>query len=104
MTTPASYSPGANDAFTSGVAHQVNPGRANAGSITLNGTASTADQGLDQTAQHWAATTPHAVLATTAGAGSDGSWQRMQRDAGGYAPGQMENLSDQLSNGNDDLP
>jgi hypothetical protein len=61
----------ANAAFYGdGIGHARNPGRANAGNITLNDAASMADQGLDQTAQRWAATTPRAVLATTVGTGS----------------------------------
>ena len=87
-----------NDAFGLGVAYQVNPGRANSGSITLG-----TDAGLDQTSQRWNGLTPHSVLASTVGAGSDdGSWQRMQRDAGGYALGSFEELSDQLSSGTND--
>jgi hypothetical protein len=53
-----------NDAFSVGVNHLVNPGRANVGSITLNGSARMADQGLDQTAQRWDSLTPHGVLRT----------------------------------------
>jgi len=84
-------------AFGLGVNHQVNPGRANTGSITLN------DTGLDQTSQQ-AATTPHGVLATTMGAASqdDGSFERYQRTSGSYAPGSMTQLQDQISNGSND--
>jgi hypothetical protein len=94
----------ANDEFSAGISHQVNPGRANASSITLNDTASIADQGLDETSQRWAATTPHAVLRTAMGAGSqdDGSWERLQRGGGGYAPGSMAEFQDQLDQGSND--
>lgn len=102
---PYQPSGGSNDAFQSGVLHQVNPGSSNASSITLNDTASIADQGLDETSQRWAATTPHAVLRTAMGAGSqdDGSWERLQRGGGGYAPGSMGQLQDQLDQGSDDI-
>ena len=69
MTTPASYPTGANQAFNSGVAHPINSGRQNVGSITLNDTTS-ADQGLDQTSAGWSATTPHGVLRTALSSGS----------------------------------
>lgn len=51
----------ANDAFTSGVAHQVNAGRGNDNSVTLGA-------GLEATSDRWtaasqeAAVTPHSVL------------------------------------------
>ena len=100
MTTPASYPTGANDAFNSGVAHPVNPGRANGGSITLGTDASNADQGLDQTAQRWADLTPRAVLASATGTGLD--YAGTQRLAGSYSPGSMGRFSDELSGGSDD--
>jgi hypothetical protein len=49
-----------NAEFSSGVAHQVNPGRQNVGSITLGGS-------LQAGSDRWAALTPHGVLHTTAG-------------------------------------
>jgi hypothetical protein len=91
------YTPGANDAFNSGVAHQVNPGRSNASSITLG-----TDSGLDQTSQRWDSMTPRGVLASTVGGPDDSAYERLGRTAGGYAPGSMPQLQDQLSNGSDD--
>jgi hypothetical protein len=70
---PYQPSIGANDAFTSGVAHIVNPGRANANSVTLNDSASTADQGLADTSARWDASTPHAVLRTALGGSPSGT-------------------------------
>ena len=60
MTAPASYLTGANQAFNSGVAHQVNPGRANVGSVTLDG-------GLQSDSDRWSSMTPHGVLRTAMG-------------------------------------
>lgn len=60
------------DAFGDGLNHVVNPGRSNLGSITLGDQASSADQGLEDTAERWnaasmsAATTPQGVLAAHA--------------------------------------
>jgi hypothetical protein len=48
------------DAFMSGVAHPLNAGRANAGSITLDG-------GLQSDSDRWAAMSPHGVLASATG-------------------------------------
>lgn len=70
MTTPAAYSPGANQEFSSGHTPLTNPGRANASSITMGDAASSSDQGLDQTSEHWGAMSPHGVLQTALSAGS----------------------------------
>lgn len=78
-----------NAEFGNGLNHMQNPARANAGSITLS----------DSSAQ--AAVGPHAALATTSGGSQDGSWERYERDAGGYAPGSMESMTDQLDQGSD---
>jgi hypothetical protein len=56
-----------NAEFGAGISHMSNPGRQNIGSVTLGTDASTADQGLGQTSQHWAAMTPHGVLASATG-------------------------------------
>jgi len=65
------------ESFGAGVNHMVNDTRANAYTI-------------GDTAQN-------------IGAGSDDSaYERYIRDGDTYQPGQMENLSDQLSNGSDD--
>jgi hypothetical protein len=46
--------------------------------------------------------TPHSVINSAMNTGQDDStYERLQRDAGGYAPGQMEQMSDQLTNGDD---
>jgi hypothetical protein len=91
------YGPGANDAFMSGVAHQV-VGRANTASVTLGGS-------LQADSDKWNATTSHAVLRTAMGAGSpdDGTYQQMERDAGAYKPGSIEQMQDQISQGSDDI-
>lgn len=88
-----------NDAFAAGVDHLTNAGRANSGSITLG----MADQGLDVTSARWDSLSPRGVLNTAMGAGSpdDGSWERVERGAGGYAPGSMETFQDQLTDGSD---
>ena len=88
-----------NAEFGAGINHLANPGRANVGSLTLGTDASTADQGLGQTSQHWAAMTPYGVLASATGAGLD--YAGVQRMAGSYAPGSMGQLSDELSGGAD---
>lgn len=85
--------------FGAGVAHPVNPGRQNVGSVTLGTDAGIADQGLGQTSQHWAAMTPHGVLASATGAALD--YAGVQRMAGTYEPGSMGQLSDELSGGAD---
>ena len=97
------YYGSSNAEFSAGVNH-LTSGRANDNSITLNDTASMADQGLDQTSQRWAATTPHSVLRATVGGGSqdDGAWERLQRDADGYAPASMAKFQDQIDQGSDD--
>ena len=58
------------DEFGAGINHLTNPGRANASSITMGDTASSSDQGLDQTSSHWDAMSPHGVLQTALSAGS----------------------------------
>lgn len=93
------------DAFTSGLNFTRNPGRANAGSITLGQDAAGADQGLDQTSARWNSLTPHGVMAAALGSGSgdDGSFEDMQRQQGSYSPGSFGQLQDQLSGGSDSL-
>jgi hypothetical protein len=85
------------ESFSAGVSHLTNVGRANLGSITLG-----IDAGLEQTAARWDSMTPHRVLASTVGASDDNAYERLGRDDGSYQPGQMPELSDQLSNGSDD--
>lgn len=87
------YGSQTNGEFSAGVSHQVNPGRSNLGSITLGGSSEQSAAG------------PHAVLASTVGASQDdGSWERYERDAGGYVPGSMESMTDQISQGSDNTP
>lgn len=82
-----------NGEFSAGIDHQVNPGRSNLGSITLSGSSEQSAVG------------PHAVLSTTVGGSQDdGTWERYQRDAGGYAPGSVESMTDQISQGSDSTP
>ncbi len=79
----ADMSTSQNDAFTSGVAHQVNTGRGNDNSVTLGG-------GLQAASDRWnaesqqAAVTPHSVLSaysfSRSANGSDGQ---------GYLPNGM---------------
>jgi hypothetical protein len=90
-------SEGSNSAFASGVQHQVNPARGNAGSITLG------NPGLDQTTQNQAALTPHAVLSTTPAAVSSGiDFEGMQRLSGNPStPGAYGRFSDELAGGAD---
>jgi hypothetical protein len=87
------------DAFTSGLAHQVNPGRSNLASITLG-----TDAGLDQTSQHWDSMSPRGVLRTTVGAGSqdDGAYQDYMRGQTAYQPGSFEKMTDTLTQGSDE--
>jgi len=87
-----------NDAFSAGINHLTNAERGNDNSITLNDTTSMADQ----TSQRWTATTPHSVLRSAGAGADDGTFERLQRDAGGYAPGSMEQMQDQLTSGSDD--
>ena len=87
--------------FAAGHTPLANMGRSNDNSLTLN------DTGLDQTSEHWAATTPHGVLQTALGGSQDDSaFERLQRDSsGGYQPGSMAQFQDQLSAGtNDNAP
>jgi hypothetical protein len=94
MTTPAAYTPGANDAFMSGVNH-LTTGRTNSASITLGGS-------LQADSDQQNGMSPHSVLASTAGGQNDSPWERMSRVAGGYQPGQMEQMTDQLDQGSND--
>ena len=84
------------DAFGAGINHLTNTGRSNESSITLG------DAGLGQTSARWDGMTPHSVLASTAGGQDDSPFERVQRESGGYQPGQIENFQDQISNGDDD--
>jgi hypothetical protein len=88
-----------NAEFGNGLSHVVNPGRSNENSIVLDG-------GLQQTGDRWNAMTPHGVLNTALGASSqdDSSWQQLQREQGGYQPGSMTTMQDQLDQGSDNLP
>jgi hypothetical protein len=89
-------SEGSNSAFASGVQHQVNPARGNAGSITMG------DQGLDHTSQDQAQLTPHSVLSTTPGAASSGvNFAGMQRLNNSYQAGSMGKFQDELDGGAD---
>jgi hypothetical protein len=94
MTTPAAYTPGANDAFMSGANH-LTTGRTNSASITLGGS-------LQAGSGQQNGMSPHSVLATAAGGSDDSPWERLQRTSGGYSPGSMEQMTDRLSNGDDD--
>ncbi len=64
-----------NDAFTSGVAHQVNTGRGNDNSLTLGGSLQAASDKWNAESQQ-AAVTPHSVLSaysfSRSANGSDG--------------------------------
>jgi len=87
------YNPGANSAFSEGLFHTVNSGRSNENSIVLDG-------GLQSDSDHFS---PHGVLNTALGASSqdDNSWERYQRAQGGYQPGSMLNMQDQIDQGSD---
>ena len=87
---------GANAELQAGILHAQNAGHENTQSVTLDGA-------LQRDSERWDALTPHGVLNTALGRGSqdDGSWERLQRDAGGYAPGSMEQVQDQLDQGTD---
>ena len=81
MTTPASYPTGANQAFGAGINHLVNPGRANGGSITLDGS-------LQADSARWDGMTPHGVLRTaqTTGTPADtGTSAELGQEAAGNA-------------------
>lgn len=89
-----------NAELQAGIQHVTNPARANENSVTLDG-------GLQRDSDRWNALTPHGVLNTAPGASSqdDSSWERFQREQGGYQPGSMPNMEDQIGNGtNDNLP
>ena len=88
-----------NDAFGAGVNHVRSPGRANVGSITLG-----TDAGLEQTSERWDSMSPHGVLRTALTSQDDSSWERFQREQGGYQPGSMTTMQDQISDGTNDLP
>jgi hypothetical protein len=85
-----------NDELNAGINHAQNIGHENTQSVVLDGA-------LQATSDHWAALTPHAVLNTAMGASSqnDSSRERLQREHGGYQPGSMSNMKDQLDQGSD---
>jgi hypothetical protein len=91
------YTPGANDAFQSGVNHQALDSHENTSSVTLDGA-------LQRDSDHWNALTPHGVLNTALGgsAQNDSSWELMQRTQGGYQPGSMPGMEDQIEQGSDE--
>lgn len=81
--------------FGLGVSH-LTTGRANDQSITLGGS-------LQADSDSWDSMTPHGVLRTAlGGTQDDGTWERLQRDAGGYEPGTMALLQDQADQGSND--
>ena len=57
------------------------------------------DTGLDATAARWASMTSSRRLAR--GSQNDNALERLQRDSGGYPPGQMRVFQDQLNKGTD---
>jgi hypothetical protein len=84
----------ANDAFGQGLNHTQNAGHANTQSLTLGGS-------LQATSDRWNGLTPHVVRNTGMGAAqNDGSFQQYQREQGGYQPGSMTKMQDQLEQGN----
>jgi hypothetical protein len=86
--------------YGDGINHPVNAGRGNDNSVTLGGS-------LRAVSDHWAAMTPHAVLAATvgAGAGDDGAFERYERAGSAYDAGSLPEMSDQLTSGtNDNTP
>lgn len=84
-----------NDAFGDGLNHQVLDSHENTQSIVLDGA-------LQRDSDHWDALTPHGVLNTALGgsAQDDGSWEQYQREQGGYQPGSMTAMQDQIQQGN----
>lgn len=88
---------GANAEMNAGINHLVNPAaHENVNSITLDGA-------LQRDSDHWNALTPHGVLNTALGgsAQNDSSWELMQRTQGGYQPGSMADMEDQINQGSD---
>lgn len=87
---------GANAELQAGIQHVTNPSRANENSVTLDGA-------LQRDSDHWNALTPHGVLNTALGgsAQNDSSWELMQRTQGGYQPGSMPDMEDQINQGSD---
>jgi len=81
--------------FGAGVSPLANPARGNARSLTLGGS-------LQADSDRFNAMTPRGVLASATGGPDDGTYERFQRDQGGYAPGSMEQAEDQLTQGTDD--
>ena len=86
-----------NSEFGAGISHVTNAGRGNDNSITLGGA-------LQADSDRWNSITPHSVIHTALNASSqdDTSFERVQREAGGYAPGSMPQVQDQLDQGTDD--
>ena len=84
------------DAFGQGVDHTVNAGRGNDSSVTLGGS-------LQAVSDRWNGLTPHAVINTALASsqGDDGAFERFQRGQGGYQPGSMSGMQDQLDQGAD---
>jgi hypothetical protein len=89
-----------NDAFQSGVNHVQNAGKANETPI------SPVDEGLQADSARWNELVPHGVTTTgtASESGDDTPWQAMQRTQGGYAPGAMPEMQDQLAYGGADQP
>lgn len=84
-----------NAELQAGINHVV-VGHENTNSVTLDGA-------LQRDSDHWNALTPHGVLNLAMGASSqdDSSWERFQREQGGYRPGSMSTVQDQLDQGSD---
>jgi hypothetical protein len=75
-------------------------GHVNPFSHTLGG--SLQDGGLQADSDRFNALTPHGVLKTALGGSQDdSSWELMQRAQGGYQPGSMTTMQDQINQGSD---
>jgi len=85
-----------NDELQAGMTPTPTTGHVNPYSVTLDGA-------LQHDSSHWSSLTPHGVLNTAIGASpqSDSPWEQFQRQQGGYQPGQMEEVSDQIEQGDD---
>ncbi|MGH3401880.1 MAG: hypothetical protein ACRDRJ_05060 [Streptosporangiaceae bacterium] len=96
------YNPttGSNAAFGEGQNHQANEiGHTNA--FMLGNDARAGDEGLDASSDRWNSLTPVGVTQTASTGQADPVFEQLQREQGGYAPGQMPALADRVEQGSD---
>jgi hypothetical protein len=86
------YTPsvGSNAAFTSGHTPLTNTGRGNTNSLTLNDTASMADQSLQADSARWNSMSPHGIVNSLTANGSSPASTDLTAEMGAQALGNQE--------------